>query len=96
MVSGAAIASFFRIIIGIWIILSGISRLDLSVRLKGANTSYWFLSLLLSVLIFIAGIYIMVAPGTILVTLGIILISYSIMDIIESIIFMFNMNKLLK
>lgn len=96
MVSGAAIASFFRIIIGIWIILSGISRLDLSVRLKGADTSYWFLSLLLSVLILIAGIYIMVAPGTILVTLGIILISYSIMDIIESIIFMFNMNKLLK
>ena len=96
MVSGSAIASFFRIIIGIWIILSGIARLDLSVRLKGADTGYWILSLLLSILIFVAGIYIIFAPGTILVTLGIILSAYSVMDIIESIIFMANMNKLLK
>ena len=92
-VSGNAIASFFRIIIGIWIILSGIARLDLSVRLKGADTGYWILSLLLSILILV---YVMFAPGTILVTLGVILIAYSIMDIIESIIFMCNMNKLLK
>lgn len=95
-VSGNAIASFFRIIIGIWIILSGIARLDLSIRLKGTDTGYWILSLLLSILIFVAGIYIIFAPGTILVTLGIILIAYSVMDIIESIIFMANMNKLLK
>ena len=95
-VSGNAIASFFRIIIGIWIILSGIARLDLSVRLKGADTGYWILSLLLSILILVAGVYLMFAPGTILVTLGVILIAYSIMDIIESIIFMCNMNKLLK
>ena len=96
MVSGSAIASFFRIVIGIWIILSGIARLDLSIRLKGTDTGYWILSLLLSILIFVAGIYIIFAPGTILVTLGIILIAYSVMDIIESIIFMANMNKLLK
>ena len=96
MVSGSAIASFFRIVIGIWIILSSISRLDLSVRLKGVDTGYWILSLLLSILILVAGIYIIFAPGTILVTLGIILIAYSIMDIIESILFMANMNKLLK
>ncbi len=96
IVSGNAIASFFRIVIGIWIILSGISRLDLSIRLKGTDTGYWILSLLLSILIFVAGIYIIFAPGTILVTLGIILIAYSIMDIIESILSMANMNKLLK
>lgn len=95
-VSGSAIASFFRIIIGIWIILSGIARLDLSVRLKGSDTGYWILSLLLSILILAAGVYVMFAPGTILVTLGVILIAYSIMDIIESIIFICNMNKLLK
>ena len=70
--------------------------MDLSIRLKGTDTGYWILSLLLSILIFVAGIYIIFAPGTILVTLGIILIAYSIMDIIESILFMANMNKLLK
>lgn len=96
MFSGNAIASFFRIIIGIWILLNGVSRLDLAIKLKETNTNYWVLSLILSILIFVAGIYIIFAPGTILVTLGIILISYSIMDIIESIIFVSNTNKLLK
>lgn len=96
MFSGNAIASFFRIIIGIWILLNGVSRLDLAIKLKETNTNYWLLSLILSILIFVAGIYIIFAPGTILVTLGIILISYSIMDIIESIIFISNTNKLLK
>lgn len=96
MFSGNAIASFFRIIIGVWILLNGASRLDLAIRLKETNTNYWALSLILSVLILVAGIYIIFAPGTILVTLGIILISYSIMDIIESIIFVCNTSKLLK
>lgn len=96
IVCGGAIASFFRTIIGIWIILSGVNRLNLSFKIKDAGVSYWFLSLLISILILIAGIYVIFAPGTILITLGAILVVYSIMDIIENIIFVANMNKFLK
>lgn len=93
---GGVIVSFFRIAIGIWIILSGINRINLSFKIKDAGVNYWILSLLISILILLAGIYIMFAPGTILITLGIILVFYSIMDIIENIIFMINMNKFFK
>lgn len=96
IIGGDVIASFFGIIIGIWIILSGISRINLSFKIKDAGVNYWFLSLLISILILIAGIYIIFVPGTILVTLGFILIIYSVMDIIENIIYMINMNKLFK
>lgn len=96
MVCGKSIVSFFGIIIGIWIILSGISRINLSFKIKDAGVNYWFVSLLISILILIAGIYIIFVPGTILVTLGFILIFYSIMDIIENIIYMINMNKFFK
>ncbi len=68
IVFGNAIAAMFGIVIGIWIILSGINRLDLSIKMKNANVSYWSLSLLISILILIAGIYIIFAPGTLLVT----------------------------
>lgn len=93
---GGAIASFFRIAIGIWIILSGISRINLSFKIKDTGVNYWFLSLLISILILIAGIYVMFAPGTILITLGVVLVIYSIMDIIENIIFIVNMKKFFK
>ena len=96
IVCGGVIASFFRIIIGIWIILSGVNKINLSFRLKDSGVSYWLLSLLISILILIAGIYVIFAPGSLLVTLGIILVSYSIMDIIENIIFIINMNKFFK
>lgn len=96
MVCGKSIASFFGIIIGIWIILSGISRINLSFKIKDAGVNYWFVSLLISILILVAGIYIIFVPGTILVTLGFILIIYSIMDIIGNIIYMVNMNKFFK
>lgn len=96
IVCGGIIASFFRIIIGIWIILSGVTRINLSFRAKDAGVNYWVLSLLISILILIAGIYVIFAPGAILVTVGTILVVYSIMDIIENIIFIVNMNKFFK
>lgn len=96
IVCGSVIASFFRIVIGIWIILSGVTRINLSFRAKDAGANYWWLSLLISILILLAGIYVIFAPGTILVTIGTVLVVYSIMDIIENIIFIFNINKFLK
>ena len=43
---------------------------------------------------FIAGIYIICNSGVIVVTIGVVILVYAILDIIESIMFLGNVNKI--
>ncbi|HJJ09721.1 MAG TPA: DUF308 domain-containing protein [Clostridiaceae bacterium] len=94
IICGAAISSVFRIIIGIWIIYSAFIRIDLSVKFKAVNSNAWIFSLILSILMFICGLYVTINSGAILVTVGTIMVVYSIIDIIEAIIFMKNIKEI--
>ena len=89
------IESMFRVMIGIWIIYSGLLRLSLSLKLHSADISIWSISLVISILMLIGGIYMIVQGGALVLTMGIIVLVYSIMDFIESIIYMKNVNELL-
>lgn len=91
---GSAISSVFRVIIGIWIIYSAFIRIDLSVKFKTLNSNAWILSLILSILMFICGLYITINSGAIFVTVGTIMVVSSIIDIIEDIIFMKNIKEI--
>ena len=95
MVYSSTIESIFRIMIGIWIIYSGFTRLSLSFKLKGVNDKVWTLVLILAVLMVIGGLYVTFYPGALIVTLGVIILIYAIMDLIESFIFMRNMKDVL-
>ena len=81
------ILSVFRILIGIWIIYSGIMNLQTAIVWKDYKSRLWLTSLILSILTIIAGIYILVNSGAILQTIGIIIVTYGIIEIIESVIF---------
>lgn len=81
------ILSIFRIIIAIWIIYSGIINLQTSIVWKDYRSRLWLTTLILSIVMIIAGIFILVNNGAILQTIGIIIVSYGILDIIENIIF---------
>ena len=94
MVYSNTIESIFRIMIGIWIIYSGFSRLTLSFKLKNINEKIWAFVLLLSILMIIGGIYVTFYPGALIVTVGVILLVYAIMDLIESFIFMRNIKDM--
>ena len=89
------IESMFRIMIAIWIIYSGLVRLSLSTKLRAAQISMWSISLTLSILMIIGGIFILFQTGSIVLSMGIIILVYSIFDLIESIIFMKNVDELL-
>ena len=95
LVFGNAIATIIGFIIGIWVVLSAINKINASFRLKDQKIKYWYLPLTIAVLILIAGFYIVFSPNLIPMTLGAILIVYSVMDIIQDIIFMINMRKFL-
>lgn len=90
------IESLFRIMIGAWIIYSGILRLTLSLKLHNAKVSIWIVSLILSIIMIVGGIFMLFQNGAIVLTMGIIILIYSIVDIIESVIFMKYLNKLSK
>lgn len=88
------IGSIFRILIGIWIIYSAITRMNLSVRLKAIDSKAWVYSLIIALAMFICGLYIIFTANAIIVTIGTIILIYSILDIIESVLFLNNVSKL--
>ena len=94
IVYSSTIENIFRIMIGIWIIYSGFTRLNLSFKLRSVSQKVWTFVLILSVLMIIGGLYVTFYPGALIVTLGVIILIYSIMDIIEGFIFMRNIKEL--
>ncbi len=89
------IESMFRIVIAIWIIYSGLVRLSLSLKLHTAKIKVWSVSLILSIIMIIGGIYMLFQSGALVLTIGIIMLVYSIIDLIESAIFIKYVDKLL-
>lgn len=81
------IMSIFRIIIAIWIIYSGVINLQTTIVWKELKSRLWFLSVILSIIMIGAGIFILVNSGAILQTIGIIVVVYGIVNIIENVIF---------
>ena len=90
------ILSFFRILIGIWIICSGIMNLQTTIIWKEYQSKLWIISILLSILIIFAGIFILVNNGAILQTIGSIIVAYGVIDIIENFIFIRKIDDYLK
>ena len=89
------IESMFRIMIAFWIIYSGLIRLSLSLKLHAVQIDMWNVSLILSIIMIISGVYILFQNGALILTIGIIMLVYSIIDLIESVIFIKYVDELL-
>lgn len=90
------IFSAFRILIAIWIIYSGILNLQTVIVWKDYKSKLWIISLLLSLAIIVAGIYILINSGAILQTVGVAILIYGIIDIAESFIFVRKIDNYLE
>ena len=88
------IATIFRIIIGVWILYSGIMRFGLVLKLKTLEIKEWKYALMIAILILICGVYVLVKAETIGIAIGIAVLVYSIMDIIEGVIFLRNVDSI--
>lgn len=94
IVYSTTISTIFRIMIGIWIIYSSFMRMNFTIKLKALNSNVWIYSLILAIIIFICGLYILINSGAVVVTVGIIMLIYSIIDIIEDVIFIKNIKEI--
>ena len=88
------IIDIFRIVIGIWILYSGLMRLGLVTKLKALGANEWKSALVIAVLMLICGVYVIASSGAIGVAIGVAILIYSIMDIIEGIIFLRNVDQI--
>lgn len=91
-----AILSFFRVILGIWIVAVGVMDLQTILAWKQVKSPYWTITLLFSILMMLAGIVILVSKDILLTTMGIIIVIYGILDIIDRIIFMKKIDNYIK
>ena len=91
----STIETILRIIVGIWIIYSSFVKLALSLKIKQVESKAWIYSIILSLIMFGCGIFIILNEGTIIATVGIIMIIYSIIDIVEDLICIKNIREIL-
>ena len=75
------IEKIIRIIVGFWILFSGINRLINALRITNHNKKFFSL-IIISLLLILVGIYTIIAGDLLISTLGIILMIYSAIDII--------------
>ena len=91
-----AILSVFRVIVGIWIIATGIMDLQTTLVWKEVKSPYWTVAVALSMAMMLAGIIILVNQNILFTTMGIIIVIYGILDIIDRFIFMKKINNYMK
>lgn len=89
------LVAIFAVILGLWMIVSGVMDFQTALVWKEVKSSFWTLTVVLSMLIIIAGIVILVNGSLAIRTIGIITIIYAIFDIIERVIFMKKMKEVL-
>lgn len=82
-----SLLSLFRIVLGIWIILTGIMDLQTILIWKQVKSPYWTATLLFSMLMILAGIVIIINKDILVTTLGIIIVIYGLLDIVDRLIF---------
>jgi uncharacterized membrane protein HdeD (DUF308 family) len=86
MLNPDIIGSIIPLLVGIWMIINGVTKLQYAIMLK-RNEADAFVSITLSLIILLCGILLIFNPfgGAIVITklIGIFLIIYSILDIIE-------------
>lgn len=80
-----AIETAIRIIIGAWILLSGINKL-VSTFSDGRNSSKYSSKLIVSFLIIFIGVYIILVSNLVISGIGLVIIIYSIVEIIAYIV----------
>ena len=88
--------ALIRIMIGFIIIYNGVVKLKTSIEMKNANIKEWLYMFCISIIVILCGVYILITDGIIFITIGVITIVYGILDLIQNIIYIKNINKLIK
>ena len=88
----SAIEFVIRLVMGGWILYSGIVKLIYSLNLKEDKVNNWVYVLIVSIIMIICGLYIIIKSNLVFSTIGLFLIIYAIIEIVQYIIIPKNIN----
>ena len=91
-----SVLAFFRVILGIWIIVTGVMDLQTILMWKQVKSPYWTITLIFTLLMILAGIVILINQEIVLTAVGVLIIVYGISDIVDRFIFMKKINDYMK
>ena len=91
-----SVLTFFRVILGIWILITGVMDLQTILIWKQVKSPYWTVALLIAILMILAGIVILVNHQIVMTVVGVLIIAYGILDIIDRFIFIKKINDYMK
>ncbi len=83
-----------RMIIGFIIIYNGIVKLKISLNMKQFNIREWKCMLCMSIIVLLFGFYLLTT--NVVAVMGVITIIYGVIDLIQNILYVKNINKLMK
>ena len=86
--SSDVITGIFRVVLGIWIIASGIRNFQTSLVWKEVKSGLWTVTVLCALLMIIAGIVILISTTLAIRIVGIAIAIYAVLDIIARSIFL--------
>lgn len=93
--TGEKLLDFFRIALGIVIIYTALSRINLSIKLHSASIKNWFIPLLLSLVSLILGLFILLNENSAIILAGWFLITSGIMSAISDVIYLQDVNSII-
>lgn len=88
----SAIEFVIRLVMGGWILYSGIVKLVYAINLRDSKVNSWLYVLIVSILMIICGLYVIIKSNLVFSTIGLVLIIYSIIEIVQYIILPKNIN----
>lgn len=88
------IIKILAIVIGIWIIYSGLVRLGLALKLRKAKSDVWITVAVIAAIMLVCGLYTLMDASVIGSTIGLIMLVYAILDLIEGVIYMKTVKQL--
>ena len=91
---GSEIIHVFGILIGMWVIYSSVVRFSAALKLKSSKSNVWLYGVLIAIVMFLIGLYLVFGRGSFFVPIGVIMLTYAILDIVENAIFINNVKKL--
>lgn len=85
------------VFIGVWMIINGINKIQLSLQLRDENEGTWVITFIYSIVVVILGGFFVIRPvsgaNIVATTIGIVLCIYAVIDIIDCILIKVKVKK---
>lgn len=96
LIAGPSIIGVFRIIMGVWLIYSGLVRMNTALKLHTANVKVWRYVLLIALAELLLGIFITFYDGAVVALIGWVLIVSGVISIMSDVMFIQNLDVVLE